>query len=69
MKDAMILFTKLRQRRKLPLPELSMLPEPSIKKARSRRARQAIGKILTHELTHYSFDKLQTKTSKLSPYT
>lgn len=71
MKDATILFTKLRQRRKLPLPELSTLPEPSIKKARSRRARQAIEKILTHahELTHYSFDILRTKTSALAAYT
>ena len=40
--EAIILFTKCRQRRKLPLPEFSMLPEPSIKKAKSRRARQTV---------------------------
>lgn len=39
-KDATTRLTKLRHRRKLPRPEASILPEPSIKKAKSRRLRQ-----------------------------
>ena len=44
IKEATTLFTKFKQRRKLPLPERSMLPEPSIKKAKSIRVRHTTRK-------------------------